>query len=108
MFPAQGLETLRFWYLGLSCAWPVALMKCFFSRDEVYMGLGKGWARSGSLVSQVKDVCLAELCRHTNMGVFVREGSWVVKLPVCGGTCVGVDWVREWPATRRRRKAGRQ
>lgn len=82
MFPVQGLETLRFWYSGLSCAWPVALMKCFFSRDEVYMGLGKGWARSGSLVSQVKDVCLAELCGHTNRGVFVREGSRAVKLQI--------------------------
>lgn len=69
----------RFWYLGPSFAWPVALMKCFFSRYEVYMGQGKGWATSGSPVSQGKDVCLAELCRPTNMGVSVGEGSQAVK-----------------------------
>lgn len=54
--------------------WP-PLMKWFLRRDEVCMGPGKTWLRSGGLVSEGKGVYLAELCRHSNLGLSVGEGS---------------------------------
>lgn len=72
MFTVQEVETL-------SSALQVHLLadhnEMPFRRDEVCMGPGKRWMRSGGLVSEGKGCFRRELCRHSNLGLCVSEGS---------------------------------